>query len=89
VELLHVDGVQPEVRETLLSTLPDVISGERFFRGDAIRGRPDPVLRRDLGGDVDGLVPLLNYLPYQPLAVSFSVSQGRVYEVETEVYGSV
>src|SRR5918993_1876 len=89
VELLHVDGVQPEVGEALLSTLPDVISGERFFRGDTLRSRPDPVLRRDLGGDVNGLVPLLDQLPYQPLAVSFPVSQGRVYEIETEVYGSV
>jgi hypothetical protein len=89
VELLHVDGVQSEVGEALLRTLPNVISGERFFRGDALGSGPDPVLRRDLGGDVDGLVPILDDLPYEPLAVTLSVSQGRVYEVETKVYGPV
>ena len=38
---------------------------------------------------MDGLVPILDDLPYEPLAVTLSVSQGRVYEVETKVYGPV
>src|SRR5215208_470035 len=89
MELLHIDDVQPEVGEALLRTLPDVVSREYFLGGDTLRGRPDPVLRRDLGGDVDGLVPILDQLPYQPLAVSLPVSQGCVYDIETEVYGPV
>src|SRR5215211_4329271 len=58
MELLHVDSVQSEVGEALLCTLPDVISWERFFRRDTLRSRPESILRRNLGGDVDGLVPL-------------------------------
>src|SRR5215218_1657950 len=89
MELLHVDGFQSEVGEALLRTLPDVISWEYFFRGDALRSRPDSILRRNLGGDVDSLVPLCDQLPYEPLAVSLPVCQGRIYEIETEVYGPV
>src|SRR5829696_1669712 len=89
VELLHVDGLQPEVGEALLGTLPDVISGESFFGRDPLRSGPDPVLRGDLGGDADGLVPLPDHLPYEPLAVTLPVGQGRVHEVETEVHGPV
>src|SRR5215211_6022330 len=89
VELLHVDGVQPQVGEALLRTLLYVISGERLLWGYAIGSGPHPVLRRDLGRDVDGLVPLLDYLPHEPLAVSLAVGQGRVYEIETEVHGPV
>src|SRR5215210_8882734 len=84
VELLHVDGLQSEVGEALLRALPDVIPGERLLGGDAAGGGPDPVLRRDLGGDVNGLVPLPHYLPHEPLAVSLPVGQGRVSEVEAQ-----
>jgi hypothetical protein len=37
VELLHVNGVQPQVGEALLRTLPNVISGERFVRSEHAR----------------------------------------------------
>src|ERR687898_1443423 len=43
VELLHVDGVQPEVGEALLRALPDVVSGECFLGSDAFGSGPDPV----------------------------------------------
>src|SRR5215208_682903 len=85
VELLHVDGLQSEVGEALLRAIPDVICGEHLLGGNAVGSGPDPVLRRDLGGDVDGLVPLPQYLPHEPLAVPLPVCQGRVYEVESKV----
>src|SRR5215204_5074618 len=85
VELLHVDGLQSEVGEALLRAIPDVICGEHLLGGNAVGSGPDPVLQRDLGGDVDGLVPLPQYLPHEPLAVPLPVCQGRVYEVESKV----
>src|SRR5215212_4158074 len=81
MELLHFDGLQSEVGEALLGTLPDVISWERFLGGDTLRSGPDSILRRNLGCDVDSLVALFDQLPYEPLAVSIPVRQGRVYKI--------
>src|SRR5918998_3284031 len=73
VELLHVQGVEPEVSQALLGALPDVVPGEHLPHRNAVGGRPDPVFRRDLRGDVYPLAALREDLAHEALALSPAV----------------
>ena len=89
VELLDGYRLEPQVRQARLGTLPNLRVGEDLIRAQARGGRPDPVHRRYLRGDVDGLVPLFHHPAYEPLGVPIPVGERRVYKVEAEVYGPV
>ena len=47
-------------------------------------GRPDSVLRRDLGRDVHPVRSVLDDLADKPLAVAVAIGEGRVDEIQPE-----
>src|SRR5512134_3048638 len=89
MELLDVDRLQCEVPEGAFSRSDDVVVWERIPERGSRAGGPPLVFRGDLACHRYPLLPLLHEPPYQHLAVSVAVDQGRVDEVQAEVNRSM
>ena len=88
VELHHVEVVEAARAQTGLETVADALAGEGLPGVYPVRGGPQPVQRRHLGGHEDLVT---GPLPHHPAddALALAVAAGGVDEVHAEVQGPV
>src|SRR4029453_8276907 len=81
VELQQVDSVHAEVVAAALGVVTQVMVREHVVEPGLSSGRPLPVLRRNLGGDVEPVVRTApEQIAEQPLAVTVAVCPGGIEE---------
>ena len=70
MQLLQVDLLQPQVLQTRVSALQDVIVWENHFNAGALLGRPDSIHGRNFRRQRDLGRGLADDLPAEPFAVA-------------------
>ena len=85
MKLLQVDLFYPQIAKALLGAFDDVAIRENIFDLHLRRGRPNPILRRNLGGDEDSPKAFAYRLAHQLFTVPIAVGERRVDEIDAQL----
>src|SRR5207247_11193111 len=84
----YVDGIQPKVGMVSFGRSDDVVLRKYFGDVRARPSRPDAVLWRHFGGNVNLAAGLANHLSNELFAMPIAISQRGIDEVQTQLDGS-